>query len=120
MRLAVQIAPFPRQSSVIGTGGGVVATTVTGGCAAQLVVRRSSAPAARVVMFMLSYRPRWSRCYAPHGGNRRRCAQVCTVNVTPAAESSLAALLVALRDALARDAGVDPETVRVGPVDLGT
>lgn len=45
---------------------------------------------------------------------------MCTVNVTPAAESSLAALLVALRDALARDAGVDPETVRVGPVDLGT
>lgn len=44
---------------------------------------------------------------------------MCTVDVTPGAEASVVALLIALRDALAAAEGIDPDTITVGPVDLG-
>ena len=44
---------------------------------------------------------------------------MCRADVAPVAEKALAAFLRDIRDVLAVQAGVDPETVLIGPVDFG-
>lgn len=45
---------------------------------------------------------------------------MCTADVVAGAEPLLADLLLELRRRLADQFGVDPDTITVGPVDLGT
>lgn len=44
---------------------------------------------------------------------------MCRADVDPPARTALASVLTDLRDALAAQHQVDPDTVRIGPVDFG-